>query len=131
MQLIRIRRKFTRLFNADDTELAPAPGGEGVKEKTETVQALERELTRHGLDLADVVDLFSHDVASEDEDEPTEASEERLPTPVLQAAQGFVNCAHGHPLGYVCHALVVIHRYHYMIYSKVQRHPVMDNVIGR
>ena len=101
MRLIGIRRTFSRLFNADDTELAPVPGGEGVKEKTETVQALERELTRHGLDLADVVDLFSHDAASEDEDEPTEASEERLPTPKLEAAQGVVKCSRGHPLGYV------------------------------
>ena len=71
MRLIRIRRKFSRLFSTDDTELAPAPGGEDVKEKSETVQALERELSRHGLDLADVVDLFAHDVASEDEDDPT------------------------------------------------------------
>ena len=65
--------------------------GEGVKQKSETVQALERELTRHGLDLADVVDLFSHDAASEDEDEPTEASEERLPTP--EFVRGVTTCA--------------------------------------
>ena len=77
------------------------PGGEGVKQKSETVQALERELTRHGLDLADVVDLFSHDAASEDEDEPVEQREKQLPTPEFQVAQGVVNCAHGHPLGYV------------------------------
>ena len=93
IRLIGIRRSFLRLFSTDDTELAPAPGGEAVKEKSETVQALERELSRHGLDLADVVDLFSHDVLSEDEDEPTEQREERLPTPELQAAQDVVKCA--------------------------------------
>ena len=101
IRLIGIRRSFSRLFNTDDTELAPVPGGEGVKQKSQTMQALERELTRHGLDLADVVDLFAHDVASEDEDEPTEQKESQLPTPELQAAQGVVKCAHGNPLGYV------------------------------